>query len=277
MYGMMRTIKKEIEYSFGNGLKTKWRVAPFHFFDYFFKSIGDNSMNKKLTLQQYFIKTILLCISMVICAFGVTLLIKAQLGSDPMSVWVEGLSKVFGISLGAASLGNNLVLLVFALVFALRNIHIGTVMSSLFFGACISLWEPVINNILGSAPTVAFRVIVTIVGVIIVAFGAGFTVSLRLGFGACDCTLFALSEKKGWPYRFLKMGTDAFFAVVGVIFGGVIGFGSVLSMLVTGPLVEIFAKLFDQTLLKTLNLQDERNLFVKTVPVEELEEELQVL
>lgn len=220
-------------------------------------------MNKKLTKKQYFTKIVLLFISVFISSFGCALLILGQLGSDPMSVWVEGLGKILNVSLGTASLINNVVLLVLAAILAFKNLNVGTVISSLFFSVGLSFWEPIAKNILGTEPTLLYRGIITFAGVLIIACACGLTVCLRLGFGACDSILFAASEKRGWPYRYLKIGADGLFALAGFLTGGVVGVGSIFSMLVTGPLIEVCAKFYDKTLLKTLDIQDERNQFKK--------------
>lgn len=220
-------------------------------------------MEKKLTVKEYLLKTILLCVATLIAAFGVVLLIRVQMGSDPISVWIEGLERFFHIPLHRASLYNNVVTLGIASLLAFKNINIGTLISSVGFPYAISLIEPLVQTILGNYSSTTARVILTFVGVIIVAFGGGFTVSLRLGFGASDCILFKVSDKTKVPYRYLKMGTDALYAGIGFTIGGVLGFGTVVSMLATGPLIEIFARFYNNTVLKFFHIQDERNEFGK--------------
>ena len=61
-----------------------------------------------MTVKQVLVKTILMFIAAAVSAFGVGLFICSGLGSDPISVWLDGLDHTFHFGIGMASTINKM-------------------------------------------------------------------------------------------------------------------------------------------------------------------------
>ena len=202
------------------------------------------------------LKKLPLCVlSSFIIGFGVSFLILAQLGSDPMSLLLDGFARTTGLPLGTASGVFNFLFLFAAFLAARRYLHIGTITHWLGLSVSLGLFEPFARAVLGPAPTLTVRVLAMLGGEIIICIGLALNISMRLGFNSADALVFAVRDKTSWPFRNIRIGSDALYAVAGLLLGGVCGVGTVLSVLCTGPLIELFSKLLNRTLLRWMRME----------------------
>lgn len=79
-------------------------------------------------------KTILIILSCVLLAIGVSLFLQSAMGSDPISVLIDGFRRTFHLSFGTVQLIYNLILLFLAVLFSRKYIMIGTVASAMITG-----------------------------------------------------------------------------------------------------------------------------------------------
>ncbi|MDD4570383.1 MAG: hypothetical protein PHE70_09695 [Tepidanaerobacteraceae bacterium] len=200
-------------------------------------------------------KTILCFTGTLLIGLGVTMFLKSGLGSDPISVFVEGLHILIKTSIGNASLISNIIILSIALIIGRRYIFIGTVIGAIFTGLAINFFEPYLVKIFSVDSFYSIRLIMIVIGHFIVCLGIALNLSAEFGFSPADCIITAISDKTGWQYRYLKIATDASFTICGFILGGVIGIGTILSVATGGPLISEIKKLLEKTLLKWIGLK----------------------
>ena len=226
----------------------------------------------KLTASQFLKKLVLVTCGCFITAFGINLFIRTGLGADPVSLWVQGLSIALRLEYGDASLLSNACLLVLALCLAFRNIYFGTVVASLALGPFISLQKPFVEANLVFPADFGGQLVMLAAAIVILAAGAGLTVSLRFGVGSVDAVVLKLSERTGVHYRYLRIAADSLFVLAGVAIGAPFGIGTVTSAVAIGPCVAFFAKTYNRTLLRVLGITDPRNEF-RRAPREEPQSE----
>ena len=195
----------------------------------------------------------------LLSALGISLCLKAALGLDPISLFIEGLSKVLGMAYSNASLLYNGSFILLACILAWKNIYIGTVLSGMLMGPFLKVYEHVLAFIDPASLVLWQRFLFFAVGQVIMCLGISVNVSLRFGLGSSDAIIFKICSVTGWHYKDLKMTFDATYLTVGFLMGGVLGVGTVLSMLTTGPIVEVGVKFLNRTLLKKLGLQNPLN------------------
>ncbi len=209
-------------------------------------------------------KKMLLCgVAALLIGVGVVFYLRCGYGVDPISVWVDGLSKALGIRYGTALLYHMLVLLGAGLVLARQNMGVGTVFIILVGGPAVNLVEGLLADSLpanGVYPT-AYRVLMLAGGVLFLSLGLALQVSCRFGYNTNDVLLFKIVQLTGLQYHWVKVAGDWVFVLAGFLLGGAAGVGTVLSALLVGPLIRTFAKFYNHTILKVLHLQDERNEF----------------
>ncbi len=185
-------------------------------------------------------KTILISLSTLLIALGITLFLESSLGSDPITIWVDGLRHSLGLTMGSASLLNNGVMLLLAGIFARKFIHLGTVIGALGIGPLMDWFAPFVEALAGNAPSLGIRIVMILIGQLTICFGVALNLSVKFGFGTTDALLVRLCERFRLKYRNLKLLADLSYALAGILLGGVFGIGSVLAVLTGGPIISWF-------------------------------------
>jgi uncharacterized protein len=206
-----------------------------------------------MTRREIIIKVGLNIMSALITALGVALFLKCKLGSDPITVWLDGLHHIFKIPYGNASILYNAIFLVIAVIFARKHIFIGTVIASLLCGPFLNWFDAIIPNSISMLP-VLNRLGIVIIGEIILCLGMGLTTATRFGVTTVDAVAFSISEKTGIKYRWLRISADFLYTLLGVFMGGIIGVGTILSIILTGNLMVSIMKFYNRTILKCLKI-----------------------
>lgn len=165
---------------------------------------------------------------------GVYISVETGFGADSVAILWEGMAKTGHISLGTANNIFSIALFIILLCIDRRYIGIGTILSPLVQ----SLVMDSLN--LFSFPELPYvvRFVLMVVGIVILSVGSGAYAAADLGCGAYIGMTLALSAKTGKTVSFVKIFLD-FITLVGAIFLGVIpSFGPVISLLISGPIVD---------------------------------------
>lgn len=184
--------------------------------------------------------------------------LKCRLGSDPITVWLDGLHHTFKIPYGNASVLYNALFLVVAIFVARKHIFIGTVIASLACGPFLNWFDAIIPNTITALPFIN-RLGLVMIGEVILCLGMGLTTATRFGVTTVDAICFAVSEKNGIQYRWLRIGADFLYTFIGVLMGGIIGVGTVLSIILTGNLMVAIMRFYNRTILKHLKMANPLN------------------
>lgn len=121
-----------------------------------------------------------LLVGLIIAHLGVTLFLLSALGTDTFTVFIQGLSRVVGLSIGLA-------------------------------------------------------------GCVILSLGMSIVINSNAGTGPNDLVAVILSDKlERIEFRWVRMGCDAFFVILGFILGGTVGVGTIIAIFLTGPMVQFW-------------------------------------
>lgn len=199
-------------------------------------------------------KSILITFATILVAVGICLFLQSALGSDPITVWVDGLRHTLKISMGNASLLNNLVMLLLAVLLARKYIYIGTVIGALGTGPLMNFFEPLVTKVFGADPDLYRRVLMMSLGQVILCAGVGLTLSVKFGFGTTDSLIVKLCTRYHLKYKNVKILSDLAYTGAGMLLGGVFGIGSVVGVLSGGPLIAFFENHLWDPMVKHLKL-----------------------
>jgi len=195
-------------------------------------------MTKILNIRR---NTVLLA-AINLTSLGVSLFLQSALGSDPLTILQEGLHNLLQVSVGRAALIYNAVILTAALCFSRELLGIGTIVYSLSVGFFIDFYCSGLSALeLGNV--LAVRVLCLLLGQVALSAGAALLIELKLGVNGLDALLLALERKTRIQYVYLRTAVDAVYALIGFLSGGIVGLGTVLSILSTGYLVSFFRRL----------------------------------
>ena len=189
------------------------------------------------------------CLGITLSSLGIALFYYSALGADPVSVFVDGLHLVCHISYGTALNLFNFTVLAVIVLFMRSSIHIGLILYMLFSGVLVDVFTAVITSLLGASQSGLPQLLCMLSGVLSLAVGTGIFISSRLGSGPWDMILLALHEHFHIPYRYMRIGSDAFFATLGVLFGGIVGVGTICSLALAGFIVDLSSSISSRTLM----------------------------
>ena len=169
---------------------------------------------------------------------SIALMVRAELGLNPWSVFHQGLSDVTGVSMGLVV--NGVGLLVLLLWIPLRQKPgIGTICNVLLIGTVADLCL----RVLPPLDALWLRSVFLIAGVLLNAVATGAYIGAGLGPGPRDGITTGLLRVTKWEVRWVRTGVEATVLALGWLMGGTVGVGTVLFVATTGPLLQIFLPL----------------------------------
>ena len=188
-------------------------------------------------------KTIIYLFATALCELGIACYYTARLGTDPISVFVEGISFHVDLTVGEISTICNIILGILLFFFDRKQFGIGTFLMILTAGPLIDLFYAFLLSHFPPESTVIYiRILIISFGIVIYALGLGMTILCDIGVGPFSFPPLFMSKITKIDLRYTQIITDAIFFLIGCFLGGIYGLGTVASVLLTGPLMTFFMK-----------------------------------
>lgn len=210
-------------------------------------------MNKAINLLK---RLILFFVGMSIIQFGVALFLKTNIGSDPFTVFTQGLASTLNktglkefsivkliagtaqVTPGVANMIILVVLFVIILLVERKRIMIGTLICVVGVGPIIDLGVKIVSYFPVESYNYVVRMLLVVFGCAIIAIGFAILSAANVGVAPNDIIPFIIQDKIKCQYRWIRISLDAAFLVIGFILGGTVGVGTVISMVATGPFIQ---------------------------------------
>lgn len=167
----------------------------------------------------------------------------ANLGNDPSSVLVAGLSTRLNLSLGISVYILTGVMLVISLIFGKKNknIGLGTVFYIIATGKIINSTVNLYNGLMPYQNLLS-KVLSALFGCFIMIFGAALLASSNTGADAWTAAAMSISDTLHKDFKKVKVIFDAITCFLGFILGGKIGIVTALVALFGGPIMKFMLK-----------------------------------
>lgn len=95
-----------------------------------------------------------------------------------------------------------------------------------------------------------------LIGCVILSAGMSIVINSNAGTGPNDLVAVILSDKmESVEFRWVRVGCDLFFVVLGFLLGGTVGAGTVVAVFLTGPLVQFWLPKTKKAVQKVLKEQ----------------------
>lgn len=186
-----------------------------------------------------FLRSILLVIGTMIAAFGIDLAINAGFGGATLAILWQGLSNVFPITIGQSSIIVAVAMVLFCWFYDRKQIHVGTLVYQLVYGFCIDIFEPYL--IYSDNRMINF--LLMLLGITFLSLGSALYSIADLGRGSYEAMTFALVNRRGWKISYTRIGIDIICVVTGFALGGKVGLCTIATILISGPLLQLFVKM----------------------------------
>ena len=201
----------------------------------------------KRSIKEWSLRVAVLLLGLTIAHFGVTLFLLSDLGADPFNVLVQGLFRSLAqltgwpvLTHGRVHIALSLLIIVILLITDRSYIKIGTVLCMLFGGPIIDFFTALLAFLPDLANTLALRILLLALGCVILAFGMTIVIRSDAGTGPNDLVALVISEKTGKRFSIIRVLVDASFILLGFLLGGVVSLGTLVCMLLVGPVAGLF-------------------------------------
>ena len=185
-------------------------------------------------------KRVIMCVAGVLLSgvaagtFGFT-----AFGMDPFQVLAHGTWTLTPLSFGTFYVVLNGLLLLFMVIFNRRMIGLGTIINLFILGYVVEYTELLLGRLFPS-PSVVLRAVLMILALVLASFAASLYFVADMGVSAYDWIALTLSDRKGWPFRVVRVSTDLICVVIGGLLGAAVGIGTVLTAFCMGPVIQFF-------------------------------------
>ena len=170
-----------------------------------------------------------------------TLFLLSELGTDTFTVFIQGLSRIFGVSVGTVHVIVLCILMVIMLVTTKGYVKPGTVVCAFCGGPIIDLFTWMLDGWINVDAGMPVRVISMLAGCVILSAGMSIVINSNAGTGPNDLVAVILSDRiEKVQFRWVRVGCDLFFVVLGFLLGGTVGAGTLVAVFLTGPLVQFW-------------------------------------
>lgn len=210
-------------------------------------------MNKKTEELKRYLK---LYIGLFMCALGCIMILKADLGLSPWDVLHQGISKTTGITIGQASIGLRITIVLLD-IFLGQPIGLGTVLNFLSIGLFMDMilyldFIPVKESYL-------YRAVLLMIGILFYAYGTFFYMVQGMGCGPRDGFMQIITKKTKYSVGIIKNIIELSALGSGWLLGGKVGVGTVITAISMGIFLQIFFKVYkmDIKTLKHRNIKEE--------------------
>ena len=199
---------------------------------------------KKMRWQSVAKRILLIPIPIVMLPLGISGYFAAMLGSDPYSVFLDGMHVLTEITRGRVAMLIGVVLITLMIFFDRKYLGVGTVTLTLTIGPLIDLFLPMLTAAMYTTgePDLFLRVVVLVSGALILSVGVGVFVAIDFGIGALEWVVILISKRFSTSVGRAKIVLDAALVATGWLMGGLVGVGTIVGIAATGLLIDVTLK-----------------------------------
>lgn len=188
------------------------------------------------------IRIVKVLIGLLVFAFGLYLMIKANIGLQPWDCFAMGIAGKFGITYGRSSMIIGMAVLIIDVLLKER-IGIGTVLNGLFVGYFVDFYDWL--HIVPEKLPIWIGIILVLIGMFIMALGYYMDMNPGLCFGPRDAMMVGVGKRmRKIPVGVVNIFVMAAVLSVGFILGGPVGIGTLISVFGIGTAMQIVFGLF---------------------------------
>ena len=189
-------------------------------------------------------KLLLFLLGMSIIQFGVALFLRMNIGSDPFTVFTQGLANTLnnlGMNVTTGTANRIILVVLFSIILLLNKNHIkiGTIICVIGVGPIIDLGIRVVSVLPVESYSYLLKMFLIALGCFIIAIGFSILSDTKVGVAPNDIIPFIIKERINCEYRWIRICMDAFLLIGGFMLGGTVGVGTIIAMATTGPFIQL--------------------------------------
>jgi uncharacterized membrane protein YczE len=180
-------------------------------------------------------------IGLILYAFGIVLMINANIGYAPWEVFHVGLAKTTGWSIGFSSIIAGIILVLMVWILGEKP-GFGTIASMILTGVFIDIFFFI--NVIPVANNLIIGIVMIIAGLFIIALGSYFYIKSAFGVGPRDNLMVVLARRTKLPVGLCRGIVELLVTIIGWVLGGMVGIGTIVAVIGIGFCIQIIFKIF---------------------------------
>jgi uncharacterized protein len=204
------------------------------------ENLGKEGHNVVTERKQVYYRTSLLrwlifLIGLLIMAFGIALMIKANIGSAPWDVLHIGLYYQFGLTIGTWSIIIGFFVIGLTVLLTKKRPLFGAFLNMFLVGIFIDFY--LFLPILKTPSSFMGKLVMLLIGIIIIGYGIGLYIGANCGAGPRDSLMLALTEKIGLKVQWVRGIMELIVLLFGWLLGGPVSIGTLIFSFSIGSVV----------------------------------------
>jgi uncharacterized protein len=179
------------------------------------------------------------CIGLLCLSFGVSLIIKGNLGAAPWDALAVGESYLFHLSIGTCIFLNGCILIVINALLLRKRIEWPAALSIFLIGMMVDFW---IKTGLSQVEPAGFaqQLSFVLTGILILGFGISIYLQAKLPSSPMDTFMIAIHRRFGLNLRNARLLNEAIAITLAMVFHGAVGPGTVIVACTLGFIIHFF-------------------------------------
>ncbi|OIU70280.1 YczE/YyaS/YitT family protein [Rossellomorea aquimaris] len=179
------------------------------------------------------------CIGLLCLSFGVSLIIKGNLGAAPWDALAVGESYLFHLSIGTCIFMNGCILIVINALLLKKRIEWPAALSIFLIGMMVDFW---IKTGLSQVEPAGFtqQLSFVLAGILILGFGISIYLQAKLPSSPMDTFMIAIHRRFGLNLRNARLLNEAIAITLAMVFHGAVGPGTVIVACTLGFIIHFF-------------------------------------
>ncbi|WP_216323290.1 YczE/YyaS/YitT family protein [Deinococcus aestuarii] len=184
-----------------------------------------------VTAQPVGRRFLLLVFGLFLYGLSLRLMLDARVGVAPWEVLHLGVTRHLPLSIGLVSILTGVLIVAFTALRLREPIGPGTVINVLLIGLFLDVLGPLVPD----PVALAGRWAQFLLGVALLGLATGTYVAAGLGAGPRDGLILGLSRMTGWDVARVRTGIELAVLALGWALGGLVGWGTLVFALGSGP------------------------------------------
>ena len=184
----------------------------------------------------------------ILVGFSIGLFKMAVWGTDPFTVFCNGLANLFHSTYGMVFPIVSVVL--FTIIWMLNRHLFGfaTIFTMFGMGIVVDFFTNQLQHIFQN-PRIPGRIVFLTGGILIMCFASSLYFTADMGVSTYDSIALTLCEKTRFPFKICRITTDLICVLIGFALGAPIGIGTLVTASFMGPLIQYFNRKFSEPFL----------------------------
>lgn len=174
----------------------------------------------------------------LLMGIGISLFVTCELGSDPVTVFLDGFYRTTGVSIGTTDQVLNLLLFIMGFCLNRSSIGISSIINVLVLGICINIPSVIFTPLNISNQSILIRILVLIFAQICLGTSFAWMQTFKSGMNPMDAIFYWIMKKSHCRYMTIRVVYDGLYLVIGYLLGGIIGIGTIFSIMTNGFITE---------------------------------------